>query len=193
VARIVRKQNPPAFRNYKRYKPFLRLDFDARCAYCDIPELRYGPPRNYTVDHFRPKSIPEFRGLLRAYSNLFYVCQDCNAAKGSAWPSAELQALGFRFVDPCLQDLADHFPVGPDGLVTARTRQGEYMVARVRLNRPYLRAWRRSKDELLAQISDVADLTAAFKPGTTEHSAANRIHLRLQDQLLREFGSSLNP
>jgi len=187
MPRIVRKQNPPAFRNYKKYKPFLRLDFESRCAYCHIPELRYGPSRNFTVDHFRPKSNPKFRKLICAYSNLYYVCQDCNSSKGSTWPQPKIQAQGFRFLDPCLDDLTDHWRVGPDGSLEPRTTEGEYMVARVQLNRAYLRCWRIEKSALLAQIEEVAGLASAMT-GKPEHTVVGRLLAALERRLSREFG-----
>src|ERR1700730_8522952 len=114
MPRGARKQNTPPLPNYKKYKPYLRLDFESRCAYCHIPELRYGPSRNFTVDHFRPKSNPQFHNLICLYSNLYYVCQDCNSSKGSAWPLPAIEEHGFRFLDPCLDDLSAHWSVGLD-------------------------------------------------------------------------------
>jgi hypothetical protein len=188
MPRIIRKQTPPAFRNYKKYKPYLRLDFQACCAYCRIPELRYGPPRNFTVDHFRPKSHPEFRHLISEYSNLYYVCQDCNAAKGSAWPTPEMITFGYRFLDPCDDDFYYHWMIRPDGSLKPQSDPGEYMVARVRLNRPYLRVWRKSKTQLVEQIADVTAMLGWTRPGTPERETAAKLLTRLQTELAAEFG-----
>ena len=149
---VVRKQRPPALTNYRQYKPYLRLDFEKRCAYCHIPELRYGTPGNFHIDHFRPKSHPGFRDLICQYSNLYYVCRDCNTYKGSAWPADALQDLGFFFLDPCTDDLAFHWTLKNDGSLYARTRAAEYMIARLNLNRAFLCEWRRGKLDFLDRI-----------------------------------------
>ena len=160
---ILRKQVPPLFKNYREYKPFLRLDFERRCAYCYIPESRYGTPGNYTIDHFRPKSRPEFRKLICHYSNLYYVCRDCNLYKGAAWPSSVLRAQEFRFLDPCTDDFSLHWIVRPDGILTPKTPAGAYMIARLRLNREYLREWRRHKTVMVASVDRLAGRKLHFK------------------------------
>jgi uncharacterized protein (TIGR02646 family) len=51
-----------------------------RCSYCD------GAPLDTSkVDHFRPKSRPEFYRLVCAWSNLFIACDGCNRAKRELW------------------------------------------------------------------------------------------------------------
>lgn len=184
---ILRKQDPPAYRNYKRYKPFLRLDCQNRCSYCHIPELRYGPPRNYTVDHFRPKSHPRFRKLICAYSNLFYVCQDCNSAKHAVWPKPQLERLGFRFLDPCLDEFGDHWTIERDGTIHPLSNAGEYMAAMVQLNRPYLRSWRREKEELLRQIREMTRLDTQTL-GTRQNPPIRRVLASLERRMTSEFG-----
>lgn len=44
-----------------------------------------------TVDHFRPKSRPEFYELVCAWTNLFLVCSACNHAKRELWDEALLR------------------------------------------------------------------------------------------------------
>ena len=138
MPRVVRKQKPPALTNYRKYKPYLRLDFDRRCAYCQIPESRYGPPGNYTVDHFRPKSRAEFRRLLCVYANLFYACRDCNLYKGATWPGEDDRRLGRHFLNPCQVDLSKHWTVDKYGRTIPLSNAAEYMIEELRLNRPEL-------------------------------------------------------
>src|SRR5690349_19293380 len=51
---------------------------DQHCAYCD------GYPIDATgeeqIDHFRPKSRPEFYELVCTWDNLFLICSACNKA-----------------------------------------------------------------------------------------------------------------
>ena len=39
---IVRKENPPLYSDYKKYKKHLRIDFNYCCIYCNIFEKEYG-------------------------------------------------------------------------------------------------------------------------------------------------------
>lgn len=70
---------------------------DSRCAYCD------GYPINDTgeeqVDHFRPKTRPEFQHLVCAWDNLFLTCSACNKAKLDQWDDKLLRPdePGFDF------------------------------------------------------------------------------------------------
>ena len=70
---------------------------DERCAYCD-GDLRPGPVQEH-IDHFRPKSRPEFFMLVCAWENLFLVCSSCNSAKGDRWHELLLKPddLDFHF------------------------------------------------------------------------------------------------
>jgi uncharacterized protein (TIGR02646 family) len=67
------------------------------CSYCD------GHPLDATatqaVDHFRPKSRPEFYELVCEWTNLFLTCTACNHAKQERWDEALLRPdeLEFRF------------------------------------------------------------------------------------------------
>ena len=94
MARILRKQDPPIQARYQDYKPYLRLDFVYRCAYCTIHEGRHGGEHNFQVEHFRPKRKDLFPELELVYSNLYYACNRCNVIKGSKWPTPEQQARG---------------------------------------------------------------------------------------------------
>jgi uncharacterized protein (TIGR02646 family) len=189
MPRVVRKQRPPALTDYKKYKPYLRRDFGRRCAYCHIPESRYGTPGNYAVDHFRPKSVPEFSKLVCRYSNLFYACRDCNLYKGSTWPSKAERTLGCRFLNPCAIDPAGQWIVAEDGTLTPGTPAAQYMVEQLRLNRESLRDWRRDKEELTIRMHDIGRVIASAKTGD-EHfvKVLKPLLKRLSDQLEEEYG-----
>lgn len=57
-----------------------------RCAYCDDY-----PASPRCIDHFQPKSWPEFHALVCSWSNLFLTCAACNMAKGERWTAALLR------------------------------------------------------------------------------------------------------
>jgi len=188
MPRIRRKQRPPVLAEYRKYKPYLRIDFQYRCAYCHIPELRYGPPGNYSIDHFRPKSRPEFSHLVSRYANLYYACQDCNRHKGKTWPAPQLRADGFRFLDPCKDDYNEHWRVRPSGEIEAFTRAAEYMIGRLGLNCAYLIDWRRKKGSLIAYIERLERLIHVLTPGTQEHNDTSEFVQHLRLQLGDEYG-----
>lgn len=67
------------------------------CCYCDgHPIAAQGVS---SVDHFRPKSRPEFHALVCTWSNLFLSCSGCNQAKGEKWDDVLLHgdAADYRF------------------------------------------------------------------------------------------------
>jgi uncharacterized protein (TIGR02646 family) len=67
------------------------------CSYCDGHPLRATGIE--AVDHFRPKSLPEFYELVCAWTNLFLTCTACNHAKREQWDEALLRPddVDFRF------------------------------------------------------------------------------------------------
>jgi len=75
----------------------LTLMTTGHCSYCD------GHPLDATgietVDHFRPKSRPEFYELVCTWTNLFLTCTACNQAKREQWDDALLRPddLEYRF------------------------------------------------------------------------------------------------
>lgn len=134
-----RRETPPGpFKQYSAYRPFVREDFVECCAYCLIPEFLSGGPESFELDHFRPKSLPEFSGFVGDFYNLYYSCRPCNHAKGDTWPSSFLESHGYCFLDFCAESFSGNFQEEPDGSWTPLSRQAEYTLERLRLNRAHL-------------------------------------------------------
>ncbi len=55
------------------------------CSYCDFHPL--GTWEN-SIDHFRPKSIPEFYLLVCKWENLYFSCPNCQGFKKEKWSDA---------------------------------------------------------------------------------------------------------
>ncbi|HEX4418619.1 MAG TPA: HNH endonuclease [Kofleriaceae bacterium] len=74
---------------YEVVRAALAIMTQGRCSYCD------GHPIDATgaetVDHFQPKSYPEFYELVCTWSNLFLTCTACNHAKREQWDAALLR------------------------------------------------------------------------------------------------------
>jgi len=146
MALFVRRENPPPQAEYRNYRPFLRKDFLAQCAYCERTEAYMGGQEAFDVEHFRPTS--KFPELTCTYANLYYVCRGCNGHKWETWPSKSQLAIGLRFADPCMEDpYLHHLREIQDGDLEELTSCGIYSNRHIRLNRPDLRRWRRLRAE----------------------------------------------
>lgn len=75
---------PPIFNDYRKYKPYLSLEFKRQCVYCRALEKAKGW-ESFGVDHYRPKA--KFPLLSNEYLNLFYSCNRCNGLKRDYWPT----------------------------------------------------------------------------------------------------------
>jgi hypothetical protein len=183
-----RRQTPPEPVKWQKTKPFLRLDFDQRCAFCLVPESHFGSPGNFHIDHFRPKSLPQFSHLVNDYNNLYYVCADCNRFKSNTWPSPELEHLGFFFLDPCKDDPVGHWWVNLRGFIQPASRAGEYTIARINLNRALRVEWRIQKDRYQALRNRTFAAIQARPPHDEETRAALSDCLAELDRKLSDYG-----
>lgn len=162
MARIIRRQLPPQYDDYKSYKPFLRLDFRWRCCYCTIHEANWGNAGHFAVEHFRPKD--KFENLSTVYSNLYYACDLCNSYKWNKWPNDDDTAAGRRFFDPCSDLSSAHFVDEGLGVLKGLTPCGEYTWKSIRLNRPDLIKMRNLRRQLNSKfrqvLKDIRELRA---------------------------------
>jgi HNH endonuclease len=175
MALFQRRESPPYFSDYRKYKAFLQRDFLQRCAYCERTEDYLGGEDAFEVEHFKPKS--KFPDLLVAYENLYYVCRRCNLHKAETWPSDDLLARGTRFADPCEEDLyTDHVHENEDGKLDALTSCGTYSSSHIRLNRNELQRWRRLRSEARNDLPLLTDLARWLDKhiSTSDASAAER-------------------
>ncbi len=104
-ARHKRRETPPAYSSYRKYKPFLKKEFSSQCVYCRLPD---GIQREDTfgVDHYRPQS--KFPELAATYTNLFYVCNCCNRRKANFWPTQAQERKGEFIPNACDHVMFEH-------------------------------------------------------------------------------------
>jgi 5-methylcytosine-specific restriction endonuclease McrA len=129
-----RTLSPRVFKNYGTYKRYLQTEFLRLCVYCREPDCT-GRSLIYTVDHYRPKSIPRFASLLCSYDNLFYCCFSCNTRKTIYWPLDE--KVGPYVVNPCDYEMPKHLRFNSTtGEVESRTAHGKHTEELLQLNEP---------------------------------------------------------
>ena len=114
------------YTDYKRFKKYLRKDFNNRCGYCDDLDYYAGGVDVYHIDHFKPKDETHFPILINKYSNLVYSCPYCNRAKSNKW---ELRG----FIDPCSRQYDNHLLRNLTGKINSITTQGKYIFINLKL------------------------------------------------------------
>ena len=121
---------------YSHNRPYVRADFEERCAYCLIHEVLRGGLENFEIDHFKPRA--RFPDELGNFYNLYYSCHPCNFVKRDQWPPGDLIEGGIFFVDLFVDEAESHFSRDSDGRLLGITAAGSYTIEKLRLNRPQL-------------------------------------------------------
>jgi len=82
--------------SYKQILLQLLKQTDEHCSYCDNAHLKRG---DFTIDHFKPKSIPGNYNIAYKWDNLFFCCWHCQQAKGRQYSEYLLRpdAVDFEF------------------------------------------------------------------------------------------------
>jgi hypothetical protein len=127
-----RRHGPAEWKDYQRYRPWLRDEFSFRCVYCLNREQWVDRRRAYQIDHFTPQVR---RPDLKAdYTNFLYLCSACNHLKGAK-----------DLPDPCGIALDRCLEFSPDGKVKHLDDVGERIIEVLELDDPRLVDWRRRK------------------------------------------------
>ena len=117
-----RRHDPGGYKNYRRFRPWLRDEFSFRCLFCPHRE-RWPTTSEFEIDHFVP--VSERPDLECCYRNLLYVCRRCNNLKTNC-----------RVPDPCRMAYGACLRVNEDGSVVALNNQGQTLIRVLRLDRP---------------------------------------------------------
>lgn len=135
------------------------------------------------MDHFRPKSPSRFPELAFHYPNLYYACNKCNQHKGSTWPSEKLQGDGYRFSDPCEEDMyVEHLRELESGMLVPLDRCGDYTALHIRLNRRDLVQWRQLRGEMIQEVGRFDEILATLRvqlSATTDDADRERISMEI--------------
>ncbi len=119
----VRRHGPGGWREYRKYREWLRDEFSFRCVYCLEREVWRDMREPMHVDHFEPQAIR--KDLKCEYTNLLYACPACNSQKSD-------QLLP----DPCEIALGDCVRVHADGRIEALNEHGDALIGILALDDP---------------------------------------------------------
>ena len=112
------------YKNYRKYKPYLAIDFKNKCGYTDCSDFWFGGMNTFHIDHFKPFSKNPI--LETDYSNLVYCCSYVNILKSDDEGN---------YLDPCSVDFNLHFQRNSDGSIipVSTSPQANYMYNKLRL------------------------------------------------------------
>lgn len=145
---------------YRKYRPYLKTDFQGRCCYCNMPSSLVTIP--YHVEHFIPVNV--FKGkkdsLLTDYDNLMWACPKCNLSKGDKYKgdfenSAEIE--NELFYNPVEKDYNEIFFRNEIGGIDSEDEKGREMIKTLKLYRSiHNLAWLMERLEKLTVDLDIA-------------------------------------
>ena len=121
LATHVRRHGPDGYKDYSRFRPWLRDEFWFRCVLC-LHRERWPTTSEFEVDHLIP--VSELPDLECCYGNLLYVCRRCNNLKTDC-----------RIPDPCLVAYGNCLRVNADGSIAALNSEGHTLIRLLRLDR----------------------------------------------------------
>ena len=155
----------PPTGSYSDWKEVIASECNGQCVYCSLHEAQCGLD-NFHVEHFRPKSRPEFEHLANDILNLFLACPICNRFKSNDWPNEpDLDVISYP--DPSVHNYSDLFDVNSNYEVEGKYVASRYLTERLLLNRAQLIMERREDyncfylSELLRSVKAIVDEIAA--------------------------------
>ena len=108
-----------------------------RCRYCGLRQV--GQAATFHVDHITPRSRRGKTDL----SNLALQCPWCSLHKADKVSGADPETGAvISLFHPLLDDWAEHFELGADGAVSAKTAAGRATIGALRMNDPLPRTAR---------------------------------------------------
>lgn len=121
----VRRHGPGGWKDYHRYREWLRDEFAFRCVYCLEREVWRDMREPMHIDHFEPQAIR--KELKSEYTNLIYACPACNSKKSDT-----------ILPDPCEIGLGDCLRIHEDGQIEANNNnpEGQLLIDELVLDHP---------------------------------------------------------
>jgi HNH endonuclease len=107
-------------------REIVRCRANFSCEYCGVSETEAGG--ELTIDHFKPQS----KGGSDEIENLIYACSRCNLYKSDYFSENDLNQ---KLWNPRTESSDEHFILLTSGHLQALTKNGEFTIRRLRLNR----------------------------------------------------------
>lgn len=150
-------EKQPLDGTYTNWKEQIAEECYHQCVYCSIHENPWGGIDHYHIDHFRPKSKPEFSHLENDICNLFYACPVCNRFKSDDWPGEPDNLDKICYPDPSKTDYQTIFQQNQTNYtIFSMNKSGSYLIHRLYLNRPQL-IYERREDALMQKEKDLLE------------------------------------
>jgi hypothetical protein len=137
----VRRHGPDGWKDYAKYRPWLRDEFAFRCVYCLEREVWHDTRQAMHIDHCQPQALRKDLGC--KYSNLLYLCPACNMLKSDT-----------LLPDPCQVALNEYLQVYEDGSIEAKCREGEILIQILALDEQPATDQRRRIIDTLRSLSE---------------------------------------
>jgi len=135
------RHGPSGYVDYKSFRPWLRDEFDYRCAYCLFRE-RWCPVLAFHLDHFVAQTVDNSK--VTSYRNLLYACPACNTRKSS-----------LPIPSPAKVFTAEAITINEDGTVETKTSKARELVRILGLDSPEYNEWRRLMIGIIALAASV--------------------------------------
>ncbi|MGJ7514467.1 HNH endonuclease [Pseudomonas baetica] len=129
------------YADYSQYYSEISEDCQFRCVYCDVL-LKENGGEGMHLDHFRPQK--HFPDLAKTPENLLLACAKCNQLKSDFWPDEKVSDS--HFIDPFCIIRSNHFSVLTTGEVLGISKQSQYMIDLLLINRLSRKAIRRMRN-----------------------------------------------
>lgn len=121
----------------KGYADTLSKAFHCKCAFCES-EMKHVSAEH--IEHYRPKSRPEFFVQMFAWENWLISCEKCNTWKGTKFPYCTDASP--CFIDPASEDPAQHIEF-LNAHILGKTERGEITIKEIGLKRSDLVKYRK--------------------------------------------------
>ncbi len=139
----------------KETRQLVRRRANFACEYCGIRETDAGS--ELTLDHYQPP----LKGGDDSPENLVYCCHRCNEYKSDYFPATTEQPFIWN---PRISLASQHFIELEDGHLKGLTKEGEFTIRLLKLNRVQLLAFRikrknqQENQQLLEQLVVISEI-----------------------------------
>lgn len=185
------------YKDYHKYKQYLKSDFQERCCYCNLLDKSITTP--FEIDHFIPRDAfkAEWPECDTLYENLMYSCKKCNNAKSNDYKGDISKRVieNEYFYNPAEVDYGEVFYRNDSGGISSDDEKGRDMISKLKLYRPiHNLAWicerlKDTRDKLDAQIMKFGKDTKQGKILSEAKNELNDYYIICNDIFLENYNN----